>query len=54
MLPPARTIAEILEPRARELMYFVKESLRQGGVVEALAPVACSPAAGPCCPVCWM
>ncbi len=31
-----RTIAEILEPRARELMYFVKESLRQGGVVEAL------------------
>jgi cell division protein FtsA len=31
-----RTIAEILEPRARELMYYVKESLRQGGVVEAL------------------
>ena len=31
-----RTIAEILEPRARELMYFVKESLRQGGVVDAL------------------
>ncbi|HEX7728186.1 MAG TPA: cell division protein FtsA [Terracidiphilus sp.] len=31
-----RTIAEILEPRARELLYFVKESLRQGGVVEAL------------------
>jgi len=29
-------VAEILEPRARELMYFVKESLRQGGVVEAL------------------
>ena len=29
-------IAEILEPRARELMYYVKESLRQGGVVEAL------------------
>ncbi len=29
-------IAEILEPRARELMYFVKESLRQGGVVDAL------------------
>jgi cell division protein FtsA len=31
-----RAIAEILEPRARELMYFVKESLRQGAVVEAL------------------
>lgn len=31
-----RTLAEILEPRARELMYYVKESLRQGGVVEAL------------------
>jgi cell division protein FtsA len=31
-----RRIAEILEPRARELLYFVKESLRQGGVVEAL------------------
>jgi cell division protein FtsA len=31
-----RTIAEILEPRASELLYFVRESLRQGGVVEAL------------------
>jgi cell division protein FtsA len=31
-----RTIAEILEPRARELMYFVRESLRQGGVIDAL------------------
>jgi cell division protein FtsA len=31
-----RNIAEILEPRARELFYFVKESLRQGGVFEAL------------------
>ena len=31
-----RTLAEILEPRARELLYFVKESLRQGGVLEAL------------------
>ncbi|MGB8261492.1 MAG: cell division protein FtsA, partial [Terracidiphilus sp.] len=31
-----RTIAEILEPRARELLYFVRESLRQGGVIEAL------------------
>jgi cell division protein FtsA len=31
-----RSIAEILEPRARELMYYVKESLRQGNVVEAL------------------
>jgi cell division protein FtsA len=33
---PLRTIAEILEPRARELLYFVKESLRKGGVLEAL------------------
>ena len=31
-----RSIAEILEPRARELLHFVKESLRQGGVLEAL------------------
>jgi cell division protein FtsA len=31
-----RSIAEVLEPRARELLYFVKESLRQGGVVDAL------------------
>jgi cell division protein FtsA len=31
-----RTLAEILEPRARELMYYVKESLRYGGVVDAL------------------
>jgi cell division protein FtsA len=29
-------MAEILEPRARELMYYVKESLRYGGVVDAL------------------
>jgi cell division protein FtsA len=31
-----RSFAEILEPRARELMHFVKESLRHGGVVDAL------------------
>ncbi len=31
-----RTIAEILEPRARELMHYVRESLRQGGVFDAL------------------
>jgi len=31
-----RTMAEILEPRARELLYYVKESLRHGGVLEAL------------------
>jgi cell division protein FtsA len=31
-----RHVAEILEPRACELLYFVKESLRQGGVLEAL------------------
>jgi len=29
-------MAEILEPRARELMYFVRESLRHGGVLDAL------------------
>jgi cell division protein FtsA len=33
---PLRMVAEILEPRARELFYFVKESLRHGGVVDAL------------------
>jgi cell division protein FtsA len=31
-----RMMAEILEPRARELMYFVRESLRHGGVLDAL------------------
>ena len=31
-----RTIAEILEPRACELLRFVRDSLRQGGVMEAL------------------
>ncbi|MGO8756959.1 MAG: cell division protein FtsA [Terracidiphilus sp.] len=31
-----RTMAEILEPRARELLYYVRESLRVGGVLEAL------------------
>ncbi len=31
-----RTLAEILEPRARELMHFVRESLRHGGVFDAL------------------
>lgn len=31
-----RTIAEILEPRARELMYYVRESLRYGEVYDAL------------------
>ncbi len=33
---PLRMMAEILEPRASELFYFVKESLRHGGVVDAL------------------
>jgi len=47
-------IAEILEPRARELMYYVKESLRQGGVVEALGAGCVLTAAAPCYPVCWM
>jgi cell division protein FtsA len=31
-----RTVAEILEPRARELLYYVRESLRQGGVFDAM------------------
>ncbi len=31
-----RMVAEILEPRARELLYFVRESLRHGGVIDAL------------------
>ncbi len=33
---PLRMFGEILVPRARELLHFVKESLRQGGVVDAL------------------
>jgi cell division protein FtsA len=31
-----RSLCEILEPRARELFQMVRESLRQGGVLEAL------------------
>jgi len=31
-----RYLAEILEPRARELMQMLRENLRQGGVLEAL------------------
>jgi cell division protein FtsA len=31
-----RSLAEILEPRARELLYLVKESLRHGAVIDAL------------------
>jgi cell division protein FtsA len=31
-----RNLAEILEPRASELMHYVRESLRQGGVIDAL------------------
>ncbi|HEU5457123.1 MAG TPA: cell division protein FtsA [Terracidiphilus sp.] len=31
-----RTVAEILEPRAREFMFYAKDSLRQGGVLDAL------------------
>ncbi len=35
-LMPQRLLAEILEPRARELFEFVRENLRQGGVLETL------------------
>lgn len=35
-LMPQRLLAEILEPRARELFEYVRENLRQGGVLEAL------------------
>jgi len=31
-----RLVAEILEPRARELFYMLRDNLRQGGVLEAL------------------
>jgi cell division protein FtsA len=31
-----RRVAEVLEPRARELFHYVRDSLRQGGVFEAL------------------
>jgi cell division protein FtsA len=33
---PLRSMAEILEPRARELLHYVRESLRYGGVLDAL------------------
>jgi cell division protein FtsA len=33
---PQRLLAEILEPRARELFELVRDNLRQGGVLEAL------------------
>ncbi len=33
---PMRRLAEILEPRAEQLFYYVRESLRAGGVLEAL------------------
>jgi cell division protein FtsA len=35
-LMPQRLLSEILEPRARELFEFVRDNLRQGGVLEAL------------------
>jgi cell division protein FtsA len=35
-LMPQRLLAEILEPRARELFEFVRENLRQGGVLDTL------------------
>jgi len=34
-----RRMAEILEPRADELLKYVKKSLRDGGVLDALAPL---------------
>jgi cell division protein FtsA len=33
---PQRLLAEIIEPRARELFEYVRENLRQGGVLEAI------------------
>jgi cell division protein FtsA len=33
---PQRLLAEIIEPRARELFEFVRENLRHGGVLEAM------------------
>jgi cell division protein FtsA len=33
---PQRLLAEIIEPRARELFEFVRENLRHGGVLEAI------------------
>ena len=35
-LMPQRLLSEVLEPRARELFEYVRESLRSGGVLEAL------------------
>lgn len=33
---PQRLLAEIIEPRARELFEYVRDNLRQGGVLEAM------------------
>ena len=35
-LVPQRFLGEVLEPRARELIYMLRDNLRQGGVLEAL------------------
>jgi len=35
-LVPQRLLSEIIEPRARELFEFVRDNLRQGGVLDAL------------------
>jgi cell division protein FtsA len=35
-LMPQRLLAEIIEPRARELFEYVRDNLRQGGVLEAI------------------
>lgn len=36
-MTPQRMLAEIIEPRARELFEYARESLRQGGVLDAAA-----------------
>jgi cell division protein FtsA len=33
---PQRLLAEIIEPRARELFEYVRDNLRQGGVLDAI------------------
>jgi cell division protein FtsA len=47
-----RFLAEILEPRARELLTMLRDNLRTGGVLEARA--ACLPAAERAWLACWI
>jgi len=49
---PLRSIAEILEARARELSKYVRDSLRDGGIENQWEPVCVLTGGVPCCPAC--